>query len=1434
MRIFTIVFRGGQRKAQRNPTADSIEKKHTRLKMRCPTDVFWICNFMTTGSDPNNNNSDQQRKLRRIIAQYQARKKSGQNVDHASLLHAFPDLAAQLQQLFDSEDPDGAFAATKLEQDRVLPNPRDTLDPAAQTVDTASEFTVRKFGRYQLLRPLGEGAMGSVYLAMDTLLDRQVALKMPKASAIESKESLARFTREAKAAAGLRHTNICSVYDAGEIDGIAYITMDFIDGVPLSKLIGTPTLSSVKTVLNIIRVIADAVRHAHESGIIHRDLKPGNILVDAQLNPYVTDFGLARRIVPSASTRMTHDGLLIGTPAYMSPEQVRGEQEKVGVCSDIYSLGVVFFEMLVGRLPFSGSLPELLAKVLRDQPPVPSRLVPTLIEDFDDVVLKMLKKEPSKRYASMQDVIIAVDQLANRWQPQEASNRIPAVIHGHADYNTVDGTKAASPSPLEIRKAHIELMISKGQYASAITDLELLAAQQGPRAKAVAGWARQRLPGVKAEAKAMSPAGLAAMLQTAQQLFQKYDYLGCIQLLDDVPALRRTQEMETLLTKARQRESDAELLLEEIRDKEHRQIAEGLEPLVKKFLRLKPGNTYAKRLLQALQTYSRMPATRRHYTFDRGRLQPMPEPSLLKQWGLLALLTAVLTFLSVYYYTIIYLNSGEQTLQVEVDDEWLKQQGGRLTLSIDGRDHTLTIPDGTGESLSIVVSLGEHEFAVRHGETVVHNPRAFEIRKDGRAVLQITATEMRLVTSGQRLPPGTGNSDFARGKGSGIKNDDAFSQASGPAGPATPADSTPAASTPAASGGEQAPNPLATERQLLSLPQFSLLYSASAKDVLQWSQTLPDGFGLMHMALRANDTNAVFDAVAVRDFYYDKHPTRLGIFAERENPQSALFNSHRPLFMIHYQDGNVIRKLCAGIKDGKLWSSHGPDDQTISETITAGMKGWNDVPQCMDSRHWQLKGKYLIIRAPDKRFSSIEWMAPTLLSSMPQQLAAARDRGMRPYQILPLNDRSPEPKLYTFLVNDAVGTSWSTSIGLPIAELVPLARAVASRGGQPVSISSITTDQGVLYNVIWEDINQADLLAAAKDPAASAFMPGDASAREGLLPSVGSASSTAPVPVRSPLNAEVVRQQQAAWADHLKVPVEYTNSIGMKFRLIPPGTFTIGSTADQIAAAEGAGPDFRAGEENRKQQLRSESPQRQVTISKPFYLGSTEVTQGQYEQVMAQRPFCFCKGGRDEFQVVGRDTTNAPAEMVTWMNTGEFCGRLTIHENLPSAYLVTADKIAMTGAGGYRLPTEAEWEFACRAGTDTVYYTGDDPDSILDVSLTRTNADGGPPRLVASAPPNPFGLYDMHGNVAEWVHDVWTSDAYQKLTDTRSIDPRIDVPLDGLRVIRGGSFYMWPIEARSANRFALAQETVWIDTGFRVAISVDAVRQLLLNAQPGG
>jgi len=262
------------------------------------------------------------------------------------------------------------------------------------------------FGRYQIVNMLGEGAMGAVYLAYDPPLERHVALKIP---IVQSSLALERFYIEAKATATLRSPNICPVYDVGQISGVHYISMAFIDGRTLSKAIKESPLSLEQS-LTILSKIARGIQKAHERGVIHRDLKPDNIMIDMEGEPVVMDFGLAVK-QDDGDERITKDGALVGSPAYMSPEQAEGKKSLIGPATDIYSLGVVFYEMLTQRLPFQGSIMSVLRQIASEPPAPPSKYNEALVgSPIEKVCLKMLEKSPSDRIACMGDVADAADE----------------------------------------------------------------------------------------------------------------------------------------------------------------------------------------------------------------------------------------------------------------------------------------------------------------------------------------------------------------------------------------------------------------------------------------------------------------------------------------------------------------------------------------------------------------------------------------------------------------------------------------------------------------------------------------------------------------------------------------------------------------------------------------------------------------------------------------------------------------------------------------------------------------------------------------------------------------------------------------------------------------------------------------------------------------
>jgi TolB-like protein len=254
------------------------------------------------------------------------------------------------------------------------------------------------FGDYELLEEIGRGSQGVVYRARQKSLSRTVALKIIALGHWASKAHVKRFRREAEAAAGLEHPCIIPIYEVGERDGACYFSMRFVEGGQLDEIVRREPISPRRAVELIVK-LARTVHYAHEHGILHRDIKPGNILLDANGEPHLTDFGLARLV--EAESTVTGTKEVLGTPSYMAPEQAAGETTKLSKATDVYGLGAVLYQLLTGQPPFAGGTTYETIRLLRDTEPRQPRLLnPKVDRDLSTICLKCLEKDPKRRYSS--------------------------------------------------------------------------------------------------------------------------------------------------------------------------------------------------------------------------------------------------------------------------------------------------------------------------------------------------------------------------------------------------------------------------------------------------------------------------------------------------------------------------------------------------------------------------------------------------------------------------------------------------------------------------------------------------------------------------------------------------------------------------------------------------------------------------------------------------------------------------------------------------------------------------------------------------------------------------------------------------------------------------------------------------------------------------
>ncbi|UCC38323.1 MAG: protein kinase [Candidatus Aminicenantes bacterium] len=381
---------------------------------------------------------------------------------------------------------------------------------------------MEKIGKYKITNSLGKGAMGIVYKALDPDISREVAIKTIHFDLVsvgtDKEEMMKRFLREAQAAGKLTHPNIITIYDVGREKDLTYIVMQYIEGQSLQQIFSSRKKFSIPELVELFSQLCDALDYAHQHGIIHRDIKPANILMDKKRNPFIVDFGVAR----VETSTITQTGTTVGTPSYMSPEQVMGK--KIDMRSDIFSLGVILYELLTGKKPFEAeNITTVIYKIVNEVPPPLSKVKKSLPVAFEHIVGKALAKDPKERYQNCKELAADLQGLGRQ---------LDKTIAISADKGELTGWKEAKKRKLGWILAFsftLVVLLSAGGFwffsqKAGDTSSSSNEAQE----------AKVEKPPLSSQPQAATPSPLEEKLKGISKSFEKEDFAETVRLAEEV------------------------------------------------------------------------------------------------------------------------------------------------------------------------------------------------------------------------------------------------------------------------------------------------------------------------------------------------------------------------------------------------------------------------------------------------------------------------------------------------------------------------------------------------------------------------------------------------------------------------------------------------------------------------------------------------------------------------------------------------------------------------------------------------------------------------------------------------------------------------------------------------------------------------------------
>jgi formylglycine-generating enzyme required for sulfatase activity len=1154
------------------------------------------------------------------------------------------------------------------------------------------------FGRYRISRRLGQGGMGAVYLAEDTRLGRRVALKVPDFGPQESPEARQRFLDEARTAATLDHPNLCPVFDAGEIDGRPYLTMAYIEGQSLAGLIGAEGWPESQAA-DLVRKLALALEEAHAKQVVHRDLKPANVMIKmkgGRREPVIVDFGLAHCDHPEQA-RLTRSGQVMGTPAYMAPEQIRGDLKEIGPACDIYALGVILYELLTGRLPFSGSGLAVAGQILTEAPLPPSRHRPGLDLRIEAICLRAMAKQAEDRYSSMAELAAALtDHLQapaappalippRRWRP-------PLVV------------AVAVFGVVLLGLAIVFVSTGKGRIPNVVAPPEAVVKVDGTKVGGAPTSSR------RAEASRERPPEAAPAREVVNSIEMKLVLIpaGTFEMggPDSDPDANSDEKPQHPVRITR----PFYLGIHEVTQDQYRAVT-GATP-------------------STLRGSDDLPVETVNW-FD-----------VIAFCNALSLKEGLPPFYVIEGERIEVPNWDGTGYRLPTETEWeYACRAGSATRFCFGDD---------------AAALGE--FAWYGGNSGKHSHPVGQKRSNAWGLHDMHGNVAEWCWDGydpdyyQKSPgavpfdPSQAAKRMLRGASWGHDPRDCRSAYRGTSRP----------------GQRDLAIGFRVARGLI-VPHEAASKPGPGPDLTASPKTITNAIGMKLALIPAGEFLMGLpesDQDAPRN-QTPQHPVRIT----------------RPFYLGVHEVTQTQYRAVTGATPSRLGGS---DDLPV-ETVN-----WFDaIAFCNElSRAEGLPPFYAIdgqrVEVPD--WDGAGYRLPT---EAEWEYACRAGSATR------------------FCFGDdaaALGEfAWYGSNSRKHSH--PVGRKGANAWG-------LYDMHGNVAEWCWDgydpDYYQKSPGAVPCDPsdAADRLLRGGSwgrNARDCWSTSRGTArpnlrdlaggfrvarSSSVPPEATSKPGPE---PDLAASPN----PKTITNAIGMKLALIPAGEFLMGLPESDEDAP------------------RNQTPQHPVRITRPFYLGVHEVTRAQYRAATGATPSHF------------KRSDDLPVETVNWFDALAFCNALSRAEGLSPFYVIDGGRVAVPDRDGtgYRLPTEAEWEYACRAGSTTRFSFGDDAAALGEYGWYRGNS-GKHSQPVGQKRPNAWGLYDMHGNIAEWCWDGYDAHYYQKSPGAVPCDPSQAAD----RLIRGGSWGRDARDCRSTYRGTARPDLRDLAGGFRVARSASSPR----------